>query len=157
MSIFYNKAENEVRVPVVIGAIIVGIIIFLVALLGYGFLSRSYSRYQARQDALNEIAVQEQGRLQARLNAENQAQINEIQIKQQEQLIQVEKQKAQIRVVDAEGIAQAQAIIAKSLTDAYLQYLAIDAQKAMASGSNHTEIYIPSGLNGIPLVKTLGQ
>lgn len=97
------------------------------------------------------------GRYQARQEAQNQVAINAIVIQQQEQNIQVEKQKAQIRIVDAEGIAQAQKIIAESLTDAYLQYLAIDAQKAMASGSNHTEIYIPSGLNGIPLVKTIGQ
>lgn len=97
------------------------------------------------------------GRYQARQEAENQVAINTIIIQQQEQNIQVEKQKAQIRVVDAQGIAQAQQIIAASLTDSYLQYLAIDAQKAMASGSNHTEIYIPSGANGIPLVKTIGQ
>lgn len=96
-------------------------------------------------------------RYQARAEAENQVAINTIIIQQQEQNIQVEKQKAQIRVVDAQGIAQAQSIIAQSLTDAYLQYLAIDAQKAMANGSNHTEIYIPSGVNGIPLVKTIGQ
>ncbi len=98
-----------------------------------------YSRYQTRQDAQNQVAV------------------NTIIIQQQEQNIQVEKQKAQIRVVDAEGIAQAQSIISKSLTDAYLQYLAIDAQKAMANGQNHTEVYIPVGTNGIPLVKTIGQ
>lgn len=97
------------------------------------------------------------GRYQARAEAQNQVAINTIIIQQQEQNIQVEKQKAQIRVVDAEGIAQAQKIIAASLTDSYLQYLAIDAQKAMANGANHTEIYIPSGANGIPLVKTVGQ
>lgn len=99
----------------------------------------AFSRYQARQDAENQVAI------------------NTIIIQQQEQNIQVEKQKAQIRVVDAQGIAQAQQIIAASLTDSYLQYLAIDAQKAMAQGTNHTEIYIPSGANGIPLVKTIGQ
>lgn len=114
---------------------IVGVIILGIAMFGLP----TYHRYQARQGAENQVAI------------------NEIVIKQQEQNIQVEKQKAQIRIVDAQGIAEAQKIIAQSLTESYLQYLAIDAQKAMASGSNHTEIYIPSGLNGIPLVKTVGQ
>ncbi len=112
-------------------------VVTIIVLLAFGL--PVFHRYQVRQEAENQVAV------------------NEIIIKQQEQNIQVEKQKAQIRIVDAQGIAQAQEIIAKSLTDSYLQYLAIDAQKAMASGSNHTEIYIPSGLNGIPLVKTIGQ
>ncbi len=117
------------------------VVIAIVLGIGYGLLYGlpNLSRFQARQDAQNQVAI------------------NAIIIQQQEQNIQVEKQKAQIRVVDAQGIAQAQSIIAQSLTDAYLQYLAIDAQKAMASGSNHTEIYIPSGVNGIPLVKTIGQ
>lgn len=97
----------------------------------------------------------EYNRYQARQNAQNQVYINEIVIKQQEQNIQVEKQKAQIRIVDAEGIAEAQHIIAQSLTASYLQYLAIDAQKAMANGSNHTQIYIPTGSSGIPLVRTI--
>lgn len=111
----------------------------VVLAIGYGILygMPNLGRYQARQDAQNQVAI------------------NTIIIQQQEQNIQVEKQKAQIRVVDAQGIAQAQQIIAASLTDSYLQYLAIQAQQAMANGSNHTEVYIPSGANGIPLVKTI--
>lgn len=116
-----------------------GVIAALIVIGGLAWGLPNYSRYQARQDAQNQVAI------------------NAIIIQQQEQNIQVEQQKAQIRVVDAEGIAKSQQIIAASLTDAYLQYLAIDAQKAMVNGSNHTEIYIPSGANGIPLVKTIGQ
>lgn len=111
----------------------VGLVVIIALMFGFP----SYNRYQARQDAQNQVAI------------------NEIIIQQQEQNIQVEKQKAQIRIVDAGGIAQAQQIIAASLTDSYLQYLAIDAQKSMANGTNHTEIYIPVGTNGIPLVRTL--
>jgi hypothetical protein len=96
-----------------------------------------YFRYQVRQDASNEVLV------------------NEIKIKQQEQLIQVEKQKAEIRIVEAGGIAEAQKIINATLTDKYLQHEAIQAQEKMAVSPNHTTIYIPSGQNGIPLVKTL--
>ena len=95
------------------------------------------------------------GRFQNRENARNEVLINEIRIKQQEQLIQVEKQKAEIRIVEASGIAKSRAIINKSLTNQYLQYLAIQAQEKMAGSPNHTQIYIPVGNNGIPLVKTI--
>jgi hypothetical protein len=95
------------------------------------------------------------GRYQTRANANNEVQVNEIRIKQQEQLIQVEKQKAQIRVEEAKGIAAAQQLINATLTDQYLQHEAIEAQRDMAGSPNHTQIYIPVGNNGIPLVKTL--
>ena len=96
-----------------------------------------YNRYQIRADEANKILV------------------NELRIQQTQQLVQVEKQKAQIRIVDAEGIAQSQQIINATLTDRYLQHEAIQAQMQMANSPNHTTIYIPSGNNGIPLVKTV--
>lgn len=101
------------------------------------------------------FALPEFGRYQSRLSASNEVQINEIRIKQQEQLIQVEKQKAQIRIEEAKGIAESQKLINATLTDQYLQHEAIEAQKTMAGSPNHTQIYIPSGNNGIPLVKTV--
>lgn len=94
-------------------------------------------------------------RYQTRANESNKIQVNELQIKQTEQLVQVERQKAQIRIVDAEGIARSQQIINATLTDRYLQHEAIQAQMQMANSPNHTTIYIPSGNNGIPLVKTI--
>ena len=114
---------------------IVGIVIGL--LYGVFFGLKTLGRYQTRQDAQNEVSV------------------NEIKIKQQEQLIQVEKQKAEIRIVEAHGIAESQKIINATLTDKYLQHEAIRAQEKMAESPNHTTIYIPSGQNGIPLVKTV--
>src|ERR1700743_1659062 len=97
------------------------------------------------------------GRYQTRANEANKIQVNELLIQQTEQLVQVEKQKAQIRVVEAEGIAQSQQIINATLTDRYLQHEAIQAQQQMANSPNHTTIYIPSGNNGIPLVKTVDE
>jgi hypothetical protein len=96
-----------------------------------------YHRYQVLQDESNKV------------------QVNEIRIRQQEQLIQVEKQKAEIRVQEAYGIAKSQEIISGSLNLNYLQYLAIQAQEKMAESPNHSTIYIPSGNNGIPLIKTV--
>lgn len=101
------------------------------------------------------FAVPAYFRYQKRAEANNQVQINEIRIKQQEQLIQVEKMEAQIRIEEAKGIAESQAIINASLTNQYLQYLAIKAQETMAASPNHTQIYIPVGTNGIPLIKAI--
>ncbi len=66
-----------------------------------------------------------------------------------------EKQEAERKVIEAEGIAKAQEIINKTLTPAYLQHEAIKAQMMMANSPNHTTVYIPSGDNGIPLIKSI--
>jgi len=93
----------------------------------------------------------------------------EANLKEQEfaKQIAVEEAKAKLEsavlLADAEierarGVAEANKIIGDSLSnggDQYLQYLAIDAQKEMAASENHTTVYIPSGENGIPLVKTV--
>jgi hypothetical protein len=96
----------------------------------------SYARYQARQDAANQI------------------QLNALRIQQTAQLVEVEKQKADIKITEAYGIAKSQEIINATLTDKYLQHEAIQAQEKMADSPNHTTIYIPSGQNGIPIVRT---
>jgi len=95
------------------------------------------------------------GRYQTLQNEKNLVQVNEIRIQQQEQLIQVEKQKAEIRIVEAGGIAESQRIINATLTDKYLQHEAIQSQEKLADSPNHTTVYIPSGQNGLPLVKTV--
>jgi type II secretory pathway pseudopilin PulG len=103
------------------------------------------------------IGLPAYGRYQDRQNQSNQIQLNALKIQQTQQLVEVEKQKAEIRVVEAEGISKAQHIINATLTDKYLQHEAINAQEKMASSPNHTTIYIPSGTNGIPLVKTVDE
>lgn len=109
-------------------------IVFIIMLI---FGVPEFIRYQDRQTALNEVTL------------------NEIKIKQQGQLIEVEKQKAEIREQEAIGVAKAQGIINATLTDRFLQLEAIKAQERMASSPNHTQIYIPVGQNGIPIVKNL--
>ncbi len=111
----------------------------LLVVLGFGFVAgvAAFTRYQTIADA------------------QNQVQVNDIKIAQTNQLVKVQQQQAQIRVADAEGIAQSQAIINGSLTPTYLQYLAIQAQIDMAQKSDHSAtIYIPVGPNGIPVVTT---
>jgi hypothetical protein len=115
-------------------AIIVAVIILLIAWGG-----PAYTHYQARQNAANQI------------------QLNALRIQQTQQLVEVEKQKAEIKITEAYGIAKAQEIINATLTDKYLQHEAIQAQEKMADSPNHTTIYIPSGQNGIPLVRTVDE
>jgi type II secretory pathway pseudopilin PulG len=111
----------------------------LVTIFAAAWALPSYGRYQRRQDAANQI------------------QLNALRIQQTQQLVEVEKQKAAIRITEAQGIARAQEIINATLTDKYLQHEAIQAQEKMADSPNHTTIYIPSGENGIPLVHTTNE
>ncbi len=69
--------------------------------------------------------------------------------------VEIEKKNKEIRIIEAEGIAASQKIINATLTPQYLQHEAIQAQIQMANSPNHTTVYIPSGTNGIPLVKTI--
>jgi len=75
-------------------------------------------------------------------------------LEEKETQIQIAIKNAAIAKEEAKGLSEAQEIINKTLTTNYLQYLAIKAQLEMASSPNHTTVYIPSGANGIPIVKT---
>ena len=68
---------------------------------------------------------------------------------------EIAKRDAEIKIEEAKGIAEAQRIINATLTANYLQHEAIQAQLAMSKSPNHTTVYIPSGANGIPLIKTI--
>jgi len=68
---------------------------------------------------------------------------------------EIAKKDAEIRIEEAKGIAEAQRIINATLTKNYLQHEAISAQKKMANSPNHTTVYIPSGANGIPVIRNL--
>jgi hypothetical protein len=61
--------------------------------------------------------------------------------------IQTAKARAQIREVDAEGIAKAMETINQKLSPIYVQYEAIPAQEKMVNSPNHTEVYTPTGLS----------
>lgn len=135
-----SKRANIKRLYIfrrIFGSIIIIILVVIGFIISLMFGIPAYTRYQA-------VA-----------NANNQTAINNKIIAQTEQLVNVEQQKAKIKIVEAEGIAAAQKIINETLTDKYLQHEAIGAQIKMAGSPNHTQIYIPSGPNGIPLVKTI--
>lgn len=132
MSYGQPKEDHLIR-NVILGA--VGALLVIALFFGIGTATKAFERYQARADATNQVEV------------------NSIIIRQQEQRVLIEQQDAQVRIEEAKGIAEAQRIIDASLTDQYLTYLAIEAQRQMADSPNHSTVYIPSGPNGIPLVK----
>lgn len=101
------------------------------------------------------LGIQSYGRWNRLQNEHNQTSINDIKIAQTKQLVQVAEQQKQITIVQAQGIASSQKIINDTLTNQYLQYLAISAQKDEINSPNHTVIYVPSGDNGIPMVQTV--
>lgn len=129
-----NSRSGGVSSTIIAGVGAFLVVVCIIAGLAFGL--PAYSRYQARA------------------NAQNNVKVTAIQIANTAQLVQVQKQKAEIRVADAQGIADSQKIINNTLTPMYIQYLAIQAQIDMANGSNHTVVYIPVGQEGIPIIGT---
>lgn len=59
---------------------------------------------------------------------------------------------AEIKIIEARGQQSAQKIIDSTLTPAYLQYRALDVQKALINSSNTSFFFIPLGQNGLPIL-----
>lgn len=93
------------------------------------------------------------GRYNARANANNHVKVSTVEIQNQEQLIQVEKNKAEIRRQEAIGIRESQEEIAKTLTPLYVQFEMTQVLMEIAhSGNNNSVVYLPVGPSGIPIV-----
>ena len=111
---------------------------------------KAFGRYQAVQDSKNKVKT-------TQIAANNKVRLNEIEIGTQEQRVEIEKQKAQIRYEKSKGIRESQDEIAKTLTPLYVQFEMTEALKAIAtSGKNNTVIYIPVGPDGLPMVADAG-
>lgn len=104
--------------------------------------AKSYSRYQKRADANNNVKV-------TAINIRRAQQRAKI-VAAQDGIV---KAQADQRLIKARGIKKAQDEIQATLTPLYVQFEAIEAQKAIAtSGQNNTVIYVPSGTNGTPVI-----
>ena len=68
--------------------------------------------------------------------------------------IEIERKERTKREVQAQGIANAMAIIRGQLSGMYIQHEAIEAQKLMVGSPNHTVVYIPVGPMGVPVTAT---
>ena len=111
----------------------------------------AYGRWSHVQEAKNKATTQ-------RIDAENQAKVNQLLINSADQQIQIHQKQAQIRLADAVGIREAQDEVSKTLTPLYVQFEMVDALKTIAeSGKNNTVVYIPTGANGIPLISNSDQ
>lgn len=82
--------------------------------------------------------------IESKINAEQEAQKMTF-------VLQKEKQEAERKRVEAQGIADYQKIIATGLTDKQLQYESIKAQKELAASSN-TKIIFMNGKGGAPII-----
>ena len=75
-----------------------------------------------------------------------------IQAQQQAEAMEYKKnvaeREAEIKAIEAQGIAEAQKIINRTLTPLYLQHEAIQAYKQLAESSNSTFILMPTSPNG---------
>jgi len=71
--------------------------------------------------------------------------------------IEIETKKAQARVEESKGIAEAQRIINESLTENYLRHEYVEALVKCASQPNTTIIYVPLGRDGLPFVGDVMQ
>jgi hypothetical protein len=127
-----------VKPAAVFGYSVAALILSVVVLVGGAAGCKSFQRYQKRADAENNVKV------------------SAIQIKNQEQRVQIAKQHAQIRYQNSIGIREAQDEIAKTLTPLYVQFEMTQALEHIAtSGKNNTVIYLPTDpRTGLPVVPT---
>lgn len=68
--------------------------------------------------------------------------------------LEITRKKAEQRVVEAEGIAKSQKIIAGTLTPQYLAHEAIESQKLLRESPNHSVVYVPTNQMGVPVLTT---
>lgn len=140
---YKGRGIEEVHWGNIALAVIASFVVLTIIIVGVGSGCRAYNRYQKRADANNNVKVTH---INIR-NAQQQAQVKNAQIAQT-------KAAAEIRFQESVGIKRSQDEINKTLTPAYLQWEAIQSQMKMAQSPNNTMVYIPSGPQGIPLVKT---
>jgi regulator of protease activity HflC (stomatin/prohibitin superfamily) len=63
-----------------------------------------------------------------------------------------EKQEAERKRIEAQGIADFQKIVAQGLNDAYLRWKGIEATEKLASSPNAKVVVVGSGKDGLPLI-----
>ena len=147
-----SNGTNRIAVALNAASWLGGLVVAAVVIIGVGIgLSvalRTVSRAEQRADANNRVALT---RIAIR-RANEQVRVAYAQVG-------AAQADAQARYTEAVGIRRAEDLIATGkLTNPYLQYLAIEAQRAVAtSGRNNTLIYLPSGNGGVPLVQSVNH
>lgn len=78
-------------------------------------------------------------------------------LEEREYQLSIAKKDAEIKEVEAKGIAKAQDIINKTLTTDYLRHEWIQALEKSANTPNTTIIYVPVGNDGLPIFKDVSK
>lgn len=142
----FEKDNGDLRPGRITAAVVAAIMALLVFIFSVSVGLGAYGRWSRIQEAKNKAQA-------ARIDANNQAQVNALLINSTDQQIQIHKKQAEVRLADAVGVREAQDEISKTLTPLYVQFEMVDALKQIAeSGKNNTVVYIPTGANGIPLI-----
>lgn len=127
------------RIAKVVGVSILAVLVTLVCIVGIWIAVKTIQRSQARADANNRVRV------------------TAINIRNAGQQVKVQQQLAKVKYAESVGIRNAQDEISKTLTPLYVQHEAIQAQEKMTGSPNHTTIYVPSGDNGVPLIRDTNE
>jgi len=131
------KANAKLSLKITGVALVVGLVVIALGV-GIWTITRGISRSQALK------------------NANNSVKISAIEIRNQQQRVEIAKQKAEIRLQDAIGVRESQDEIAKTLTPLYVQYEMTQVLLEVArSGRNNSIVYLPGGAGGVPLVATV--
>ncbi|MEU6340208.1 hypothetical protein ABZ883_04565 [Streptomyces sp. NPDC046977] len=145
------RDPTPARLTAYVGVAILALVLFAGAVIGLIGGAKAFQRGQDMADAKNQASI-------ARIHADNQVRVTAIQIRNQEQRVQVARQQAQIRLENARGVREAQDVIAKTLTPLYVQHEMTETLQEIArSGKNSSVIYIPSGAGGVPLISGVGN
>ena len=128
---------------VVVWTLVSLLVLVIIVGLGVGGCAgiKSFNQTQRRADANNQVQV-------TRINIRNAQQQAKVTAARNNQV----KALAEQRYLQSVGIRRAQDEIAKTLTPLYVQHEAIEAQRQALDDGN-AQIYIPSGDQGIPLVR----
>ena len=63
-----------------------------------------------------------------------------------------EKQEADRKRIEAQGIADFQKIVAQGLSDQYLRWKGIEATEKLANSTNAKVVIVGSGSDGLPII-----
>lgn len=116
---------------------IVALALTIGLLIGGAFGCKEYSRYQGREDAKNDLIRAESTR-KIKVEEAKAAKLSAVEL-------------AEAEVLRAGGVAKANAIIADSITPAYLRYFYIQ-QLAEVEHAGGTIIYVPTEA-GLPILE----
>ena len=67
-------------------------------------------------------------------------------------ILMKEKKERERKTIEAEGIKNANRIIAAGLTDRYLKWYRIDMMKQLVNSPNNTIIFIPEDMKTAPII-----